>query len=267
MQTPTSAGRSARRRDGRSRDPKSRPLPDEADAEARQVEPAGSSVPGCSAVSPPSSAQPARRHPSATPGDDRGDLLGHDLRDRQVVQEEERLAPVQTTSFADMATRSMPTVSSRPARRATSSFVPTPSVAAARTRPSPRSKSPANPPTPRDHLGRDAAVGDMADQRRPRGPLPRDRRRRSGTRAEPASCARGHSVSSTNFDGSSSPDRDRILAVEARPAEACLRRPRSPRPGPPAKVGQRVRADERADRLHAVIPAAMSSSRVDMSIP
>ncbi len=47
--------------------------------------------PGCSAVSPPTSAQPARTQPSAMPGHDGGDLLRHDLAGRDVVGQEQRL--------------------------------------------------------------------------------------------------------------------------------------------------------------------------------
>ncbi len=48
-------------------------------------------TPGCSAVSPPSSAHPARRHPSATPSTIDATRSGTTLTDRQVVQEEQRL--------------------------------------------------------------------------------------------------------------------------------------------------------------------------------
>ena len=48
-------------------------------------------VPGCSAVSPPSSAHPARRHPSATPLDDRPPPAPARPPDGQVVEEEQRL--------------------------------------------------------------------------------------------------------------------------------------------------------------------------------
>src|SRR5918996_516769 len=53
-----------------------------------------------------------------------------------------------------MATRSMPTVSSRRAALAISVLVPTPSVAAARSRPSPSLNSPAKPPMPSTTSGR-----------------------------------------------------------------------------------------------------------------
>ena len=61
-------------------------------------------------------------------------------------------------SFTDMATRSMPTVSCRPARKATFSFVPTPSVpdtsTGSRYLPGGRANSPPNPPTPATTSGR-----------------------------------------------------------------------------------------------------------------
>ena len=52
----------------------------------------------------------------------------------------------------------MPTVSNRPARLATASLVPTPSVAAERYRPSPSEKRPENPPMPAATSGRPAAA-------------------------------------------------------------------------------------------------------------
>ncbi len=51
----------------------------------------GAIRPGCSAVSPPSSAQPARTQPSAMPDDDRVDPLRHELADGDVVLQEQRL--------------------------------------------------------------------------------------------------------------------------------------------------------------------------------
>ena len=45
-----------------------------------------------------------------------------------VVEEEQRLGAVHSTSLTLMATRSMPTVSCRSAMKATFSLVPTPSV-------------------------------------------------------------------------------------------------------------------------------------------
>ena len=51
----------------------------------------GRITPGCSAVSPPSRAQPASRQPAATPADDGRDLVRHEPPDGHVVEEEERL--------------------------------------------------------------------------------------------------------------------------------------------------------------------------------
>ena len=51
----------------------------------------GSIRPGCSAVSPPTSAQPACTQPSAMPATIVGDLLGHDLAGGDVVGQEQRL--------------------------------------------------------------------------------------------------------------------------------------------------------------------------------
>ena len=47
--------------------------------------------PGCSAVSPPTSAQPAWRQPSATPATSSATLRGLEAADRHVVEERERL--------------------------------------------------------------------------------------------------------------------------------------------------------------------------------
>ena len=47
--------------------------------------------PGCSAVSPPTSAQPASRQPAATRTDELGDPLRDEVADRDVVEEGERL--------------------------------------------------------------------------------------------------------------------------------------------------------------------------------
>ncbi len=51
----------------------------------------GRSTPGCSAVSPPSSEQPAVRQPSAMPAAIAATLLRHDLAAGDVVQQEQRL--------------------------------------------------------------------------------------------------------------------------------------------------------------------------------
>ena len=51
----------------------------------------GSMRSGCSDISPPSSAQPASRQPVRDAGDDLVDDLGHELADRDVVEEEQRL--------------------------------------------------------------------------------------------------------------------------------------------------------------------------------
>ena len=64
---------------------------DDADAAPRQVELVGSISPGCSAVSPPIRAHPASRQPAATEPTSSRDPLGHDLPDRDVVEERERL--------------------------------------------------------------------------------------------------------------------------------------------------------------------------------
>jgi len=69
---------------------------------------------------------------------------------------------VQTTSSAHIATRSIPTESNRPVIRAISSFVPTPSVAAASNLPSPIEKSPAKPPRSPATSGRRARAARSA---------------------------------------------------------------------------------------------------------
>ena len=73
----------------------------------------GPAAPGCSAVSPPTRAQPARRAPLGDARDDRGDPLRHDLADGDVVGRHtgSRSAPHTTRSSTTMATRSMPIVS------------------------------------------------------------------------------------------------------------------------------------------------------------
>ena len=122
-------------------------------------------TPGCSAVSPPSSAHPARRHPSATPATSSRDLLGHDAAHRHVVEEEQRLgARAHDVVGAHRDEVDPDRVDRRPVRRAISSLVPTPSVAAASSRPSPIEKSPANPPTTSATSGRRAG-GKVGDQR------------------------------------------------------------------------------------------------------
>ena len=65
---------------------------DDADAAARRGRTSPGSIrPGCSAVSPPTRAQPASRQPAATPADELGDLLRVEPPDRDVVEEEQRL--------------------------------------------------------------------------------------------------------------------------------------------------------------------------------
>ena len=68
-----------------------RPVHD-ADAEAGEVVVVRRpSTPGCSAISPPTSAQPACRQPSAMPATIAATRVGVELADRDVVEEEERL--------------------------------------------------------------------------------------------------------------------------------------------------------------------------------
>src|SRR5438552_9285133 len=158
-------------------------------------------------------------------------------------------------SFAHIATRSIPTVSSRPRTRAISSFVPTPSVAAARSRPSPRSNRPANPPTPETTSG---------------GAAVRARSRISATAAEAASRSTPASLYASTaalaslgaaglalrrgltelmrfereLGGRFLADRDGVLAVEARPAEAAGRRSRCLQESLERQIRQRVCLDE-----------------------
>ena len=80
--------------------------------------------------------------------DELRDLLEIDPVRGDVVEQEEGLAPVVITSLMQCAARSTPHQRSAPARRARTSFEPTPSVEAARKRPSPRGWSPAKAPKP-----------------------------------------------------------------------------------------------------------------------
>ena len=121
-------------------------------------------TPGCSAVSPPRSAHPARRQPSATPSTIVATRSGTTLPPRGSRGRTAARRPVHTTSSAHIATRSMPTVSRRPVIRAISSLVPTPSVAAASTRP-PRSEQPREPADLVGHLGAAGSRGQIGDQR------------------------------------------------------------------------------------------------------
>ena len=197
---------------------------------------------------------------------DVGDLLGHQPLDGQVVEEEQRLRPVHTTSFAHIATRSIPTVSNRPASRATSSFVPTPSVAAGEDASVAEPEQPRESSDPVRHLGPPgrARPGRRSARRRLRGGLGVDPGAPVGL--GPGVGRFGHQdVSSTNFDGSCSPTGDGVLAVEAGPAEGGLRRLRRGDQRVERDVRERVGPHELPDSRRRL--AAISSCRVDMSIP
>ena len=102
-----------------------------------------------------------------------GALLRLELAGGEVVEEEERLgARARAMSFTHIATRSMPTVSWRPAAKATLSLVPTPSVpetsTGSRYLPGVEREEPAEAADAGQHLGaeRRAGVGlDALDER------------------------------------------------------------------------------------------------------
>src|SRR4029450_5789949 len=120
---------------------------------------------GCSAVSPPSRAQRASRQPSATPATMAATRSGSTRPTARESRTNRGSGPVTTTSSTTMATRSMPTVSWRSRAWATSSLVPTPSLAAASPRATPTPR-PAPPPPPDD-------PADAAEHPRPVGRLHR----------------------------------------------------------------------------------------------
>ena len=111
----------------------------------------GSSMPGSSAISPPMRAQPASLHPWATPATSCSIWAGSRRPTLMQSRKNSGSAPWAAMSSTDMATRSMPMVSKRPARRATTALVPTPSVAATSTgrtyRVGSKANRPPNPPT------------------------------------------------------------------------------------------------------------------------
>ena len=71
-------------------------------------------MPGISAVSPPISAQPACRQPSAMPSTIAAPMSGVELAGGEIVEEEQRLGALDDESLTHMATRSMPMVSCTP---------------------------------------------------------------------------------------------------------------------------------------------------------
>ncbi len=91
----------------------------------------GSIMSGCSAVSPPRSAQPASRQPSTMPST--SSATTSTLTRPHVITSMKNAgrAPAVITSFTLIATRSMPSPAWRPAARPSSTFVPTPSHPAA----------------------------------------------------------------------------------------------------------------------------------------
>src|SRR5438309_3325048 len=140
-----------------------------------------------------------------------------------------------------MATRSIPTVSRRPASRAISVLVPTPSVAAASRRPSPIRNNPANPPTDSTTSGRVTS-------------------RARSLISETAFAAASRSTPESRYDakelrvleverlleqqlrGGVLGDGDGVLAVEARTAERVLALPRGRDERLEREIRQRGRA-------------------------
>ncbi len=90
--------------------------------------------PGCSAISPPRSAQPACRHPSATPDTSCLHLIGVELPGDDVVEEEQRLGP-HADEVVDAHGDEVDAdgVEAAGVAAATVAFVPTPSVDATST--------------------------------------------------------------------------------------------------------------------------------------
>src|SRR5207302_4740929 len=137
-----------------------------------------------------------------------------------------------------------------PVSLAISSFVPTPSVDAASSRPSPRSTSPANPPTPSTTSGRpaeDAAFRIRSTARPPAATSTPDRRYASSpgrVTEPPVAGARPSPRLERELRRRLFPtgDGDRIFAVEARPAERGLGSPRGLDQRVQVEVGERVRA-------------------------
>src|SRR6476619_5446399 len=147
---------------------------------------------------------------------------------------------MQTTSSEHIATRSMPTVSSRSDIRAISSLVPTPSVAAASIRPSLIRNNPAIPPTSSATSGRlaRAARSAISVTAFAAASVSTPARRYASLIAR----SRGRELQllfQHELPGSLR-DRDRILAVEARAAEVILRRTRRPDQPVERQVAQRV---------------------------
>ena len=105
----------------------------DADGEARHVEVAAGELPGVLGGLAAEQHALGLQAALVDARDDLGDLLGHDLADDQVVEEERGAAPQAETSLTLIATRSMPIVSSLPTARAISILVPTPSVPATST--------------------------------------------------------------------------------------------------------------------------------------
>src|SRR5918999_268976 len=151
----------------------------------------------------------------------------------------------------------MPIVSRRPAARATSSLVPTPSVAAASRRPSAMRNRPAKPPTPSTTSGRDAprARSRIRSTARPAASRSTPARRYAwfiasdGSGADVAARAsRLRGVLEQELAGVLR-DRDRVLPVEARPTELSAVLPGRGDHPLEREVAEGIRADVPADLL------------------
>ena len=180
-----------------------------------------SSIPGISAISPPTREHPAWRHPSTMPPM-RVSISAGSSRPTEMQSRKKRgSAPWAAMSSTTMATRSMPMVSSRPAWRATRALVPTPSVDETSTGwrylAGSKANSPPKPPMSLMTSGRkvertlllDALDGRLAGvrcrrRRRRRWPSRggRSRGRRSGAGARPDGTGGGRAtVASPRRDG------------------------------------------------------------------
>src|SRR5579871_5829132 len=140
-----------------------------------------------------------------------------------------------------MATRSIPTLSNRPTCRATSSLVPTPSVAATRTGrryPAGTSNSPPNPPTPDSTPGRVVAAASGAMSSTARDPASIDTPDAAYVSPSRDTRALQHALVERCRDG------DGVVAGEARRAEPGARRIDALHQPVERQVGEAVHAEK-----------------------
>ncbi len=171
---------------------------------ARSNRPA-SSTPGCSAVSPPSNAQRARRHPSATPATISATSSRDHAADGQVVEEEQRLG-TRAHHVVGGHRHQIDAHRIQPAGQPGHLELGAHPVRAGRQEPPvAQVVEPGEPAHPVDHLGPRGAGSDLLDQLQRAGRRRRDRPPRRGSCSPGAHVGLGHRASSANFDGVSSP--------------------------------------------------------------